>query len=583
MQIIGVYFVGELEKRLTENFKNSIISRMDFLVYNLEQEFLKDREVEGANSLETDLRNILMENTFEDIAEIQVIDKNLHILATSDMSTQEIVGQRTTDILATRAITTGEKMDQLVYNPKKNGRLWILYVPIKANGQLVGVVYVEGKIEQVFDQIRVINGVLVTATVIALVITAVLAVFVAQTVTKPLTDMKRQAQDMLKGNFSRKVRVYSNDEIGQLAQTFNHLTRKLKDEQSKTENEKRKLSSILAYMTDGVISTDPRGRVILINEAAEKMLNIDRKQAIAKPIVELLGIADQYTFEKLLKEENSITLEFGTKQKPVILRANLSIIQKETGKTNGLIVVLHDITEQEKIEMERREFVANVSHELRTPLTTMRSYIEALTDGAWKEEELAPKFLQVVQNETERMIRLISNLLQLSRIDSKDYRLDKDLVDYTEYLNRVIDRFEMSKEKGIQFVRRFPKYPVYIEIDTDKITQVLDNIISNAMKYSPNGGQVTFKVIVYHEYVETRVSDQGVGIPKESIDRIFERFFRVDKARSRQMGGTGLGMAIAKELIQAHGGKIWATSIEGKGTTIHFTLPYERPPEDDFE
>ena len=583
MQIIGVYFVGELEKRLTENFKNSIISRMDFLVYNLEQEFLKDREVEGANSLETDLRNILMENTFEDIAEIQVIDKNLHILATSDMSTQEIVGQRTTDILATRAITTGEKMDQLVYNPKKNGRLWILYVPIKANGQLVGVVYVEGKIEQVFDQIRVINGVLVTATVIALVITAVLAVFVAQTVTKPLTDMKRQAQDMLKGNFSRKVRVYSNDEIGQLAQTFNHLTRKLKDEQSKTENEKRKLSSILAYMTDGVISTDPRGRVILINEAAEKMLNIDRKQAIAKPIVELLGIADQYTFEKLLKEENSITLEFGTKQKPVILRANLSIIQKETGKTNGLIVVLHDITEQEKIEMERREFVANVSHELRTPLTTMRSYIEALTDGAWKEEELAPKFLQVVQNETERMIRLISNLLQLSRIDSKDYRLDKDLVDYTEYLNRVIDRFEMSKEKGIQFVRRFPKYPVYIEIDTDKITQVLDNIISNAMKYSPNGGQVTFKVIVYHEYVETRVSDQGVGIPKESIDRIFERFFRVDKARSRQMGGTGLGLAIAKELIQAHGGKIWATSIEGKGTTIHFTLPYERPPEDDFE
>ena len=583
MQIIGVYFVGELEKRLTENFKNSIISRMDFLVYNLEQEFLKDREVEGANSLETDLRNILMENTFEDIAEIQVIDKNLHILATSDMSTQEIVGQRTTDILATRAITTGEKMDQLVYNPKKNGRLWILYVPIKANGQLVGVVYVEGKIEQVFDQIRVINGVLVTATVIALVITAVLAVFVAQTVTKPLTDMKRQAQDMLKGNFSRKVRVYSNDEIGQLAQTFNHLTRKLKDEQSKTENEKRKLSSILAYMTDGVISTDPRGRVILINEAAEKMLNIDREQAIAKPIVELLGIADQYTFEKLLKEENSITLEFGTKQKPVILRANLSIIQKETGKTNGLIVVLHDITEQEKIEMERREFVANVSHELRTPLTTMRSYIEALTDGAWKEEELAPKFLQVVQNETERMIRLISNLLQLSRIDSKDYRLDKDLVDYTEYLNRVIDRFEMSKEKGIQFVRRFPKYPVYIEIDTDKITQVLDNIISNAMKYSPNGGQVTFKVIVYHEYVETRVSDQGVGIPKESIDRIFERFFRVDKARSRQMGGTGLGLAIAKELIQAHGGKIWATSIEGKGTTIHFTLPYERPPEDDFE
>lgn len=582
MQIIGVYFVRELENRLTDNFKNSILERMNFLLYNLEQEFLKDRGEEGSTPLEVDIRNILMENTSEDISEIQVIDTNLKIIATSDMNNQDVVGKRTTDILVRSSLNAEEKIDNMVIDPKINGRTWRLYIPIKADGQIAGVIYVEGKIEQVFDQIQVINGVLITGTVIALVITAILAVFVAQTITRPLTDMKKQAQAMAKGNFSRKVKVYSNDEIGQLAETFNNLTKKLQDEQAKTESEKRKLSSILTFMTDGVISTDRKGRVILINEAAERMLNVTHQHVISKPVVELLGLEDQYTFEELLKEQNSVILDYSSEDSPFILRANFSVIQKETGLMNGLIVVLHDITEQEKIDIERREFVANVSHELRTPLTTMRSYLEALSEGAWKEEELAPKFINVTQNETERMIRLVNALLQLSKMDSKDYRLEKDWVNFTEFMNRIIDRFEMTKEKGITFVRRFPRNPVYLEIDTDKITQVLDNIISNALKYSPNGGQITFKLILYHEYVEIRVSDQGVGIPKESINRIFDRFYRIDKARSRQMGGTGLGLAIAKEMVQAHGGKIWATSIEGKGTTIHFTLPYDRTQEDDF-
>src|SRR5690606_20253922 len=202
----------------------------------------------------------------------------------------------------------------------------------------------------------------------------------------------------------------------------------------------RKLSSILAYMTDGVISTDRRGRIILINESAEKLLNVTRESVISKPIVEVLGIEDEYTFEDLLEEKNSLILNYDNQANPYILRANFSVIQKETGFMNGLIVVLHDITEQEKIELERREFVANVSHELRTPLTTMRSYLEALSEGAWKDEELAPKFLNVTQNETERMIRLVTDLLKLSKMDSKDYILDKEYINLKSFLHRVIDR-----------------------------------------------------------------------------------------------------------------------------------------------
>lgn len=581
MQIIGVYFVRELENELTDNFKNSILNRVNLLTYNLEQEFLKERPAEDENTLEDDVKQLLVENSSPDIEEIRVYDKNLRVIATSDFSSQDKVGQRTTDVVATRALVTEEMIEKLTID-SANERKWFLYVPLKINGQVEGIVHIVGEIEQVFDQIKVINSVLINGTVIALLITAVLAVFVAQTITRPITDMKRQAHAMARGNYSRKVKVYGNDEIGELAKTFNNLSKKLKDEQAKTDSEKRKLSSILKYMTDGVISTDKKGRIILINEAAERMLNVSRETVISENIISVLGLENEYTLKELAAETNSFILDFSTKNTPLILRANVSIIQKETGLMNGIIVVLHDITEQEKIEQERREFVANVSHELRTPLTTMRSYLETLTDGAWKDRKIAPKFLNVIQNETERMIRLVNDLLQLSKLDSKDYQMRKKSLDFKQFLNQIIERFEMSKEKPVKFVRKFPKKPVFIAFDQDKMTQVLYNIISNAIKYSPEEGTITLQILAYHDHIEVRISDKGVGIPRESVHRIFERFYRVDKARARQYGGTGLGLAIAREMVEAHGGEIWATSKEGKGTTIHFTLPYERDQEDDF-
>jgi two-component system sensor histidine kinase VicK len=336
-------------------------------------------------------------------------------------------------------------------------------------------------------------------------------------------------------------------------------------------------------MTDGVIATDRKGRVILINDPAAEMLGVSRETVLSQPIVSLLDVEEDYTFEDLLEVNDSLILNYSTKNKPYVLRANLSVIQKETGFVNGLITVLHDITDQEKIDAERREFVANVSHELRTPLTTMRSYLEALAEGAWKDEEIAPNFLEVTQNETERMIRLVNDLLQLSKMDSRDYRLTKEWVDFVDFFDRIIDRFELTKDETISFKRNLPDARMFVEIDEDKLTQVLYNIISNALKYSPEGGQLTFSVEEREEHILVSVKDQGMGIPKENIGKIFERFYRVDKARTRKLGGTGLGLAIAKEMVQAHGGRIWANSEEGKGTEIAFTLPYERSDEDEWE
>ncbi|AWI14046.1 hypothetical protein B4064_1724 [Caldibacillus thermoamylovorans] len=582
MEIIGVYFVRELEKELTQNFKDSILNRVNLLTYNLEEEFLKERDSEESLQFEDDVKKLLIDNKSSDIEEMRVYDKDLRVIATSDPGSQDKVGQRTTDIVVTRTFVTEEMIEKMSIDKSTNERKWLLYVPIKVDNEIEGILFIEGKIERVFEQIQVINQVLINGTIIALVFTAIVAVIIAQTITRPITDMKKQAQAMARGNYSRKVKVYGHDEIGQLAITFNNLSKKLQDEQAKTDSEKRKLSSILKFMTDGVISTDRKGRIILINEAAEQMLNVTRETVISENIIDVLELGDKYSLKDLTQEQNSVILDLSTNAVPLIVRVNFSIIQKETGIMNGLIVVLHDITEQEKIERERREFVANVSHELRTPLTTMRSYLEALTEGAWMDKDIAPQFLKVTQNETERMIRLVNDLLVLSKMDSKDYQLRKEWINFPKFLDHIIDRFEMAKEKNVHFSRDYLNEPILVEIDQDKITQVLDNIISNALKYSPSGGTITVKLVVFHDSLEVKISDQGVGIPKQNLHRIFDRFYRVDKARARHIGGTGLGLAIAKEMVEAHNGHIWATSIEGKGTTIHFTLPYDRDQGDDF-
>lgn len=581
IQIIGAYFVNQLERQLVTNFSDSIEERVNLLAYNLEQETKKKRD-ETSPTLEEDVQDVLQDFVSKDINEVRFIDQNRRIVGTSDPYPERIVGKKTSDFAVKRALLLGTTSEKIVIDPKNGHRIRVLTVPVRSSqNEIIGAVYIMATMEHVYNQMKGINNIFARGTIIALGITAILGVFLAQTITRPMSDMRRQALEMAKGNFSRKAKIYGYDEIGQLALTFNNLTRKLQEAQATTEGERRKLSSVLAHMTDGVIATDRKGRIILINDPAANMLNVSRETVLSEPIVELLGLEEEYTFEDLL-EKDSLILDFSINQEPFILRATISTIQKETGLINGIITVLHDITEQEKIDQERREFVANVSHELRTPLTTMRSYLEALADGAWQDSEIAPKFLNVTQTETERMIRLVNDLLQLSKLDSHDYRFSKDVVNFIEFYQHIIDRFEMAKEQKITFVRRLPKQPIYVYIDPDKITQVLDNIISNAIKYSPEGGTITFSLEQHEEEIVVSVKDEGVGIPKENVNKVFDRFYRVDKARSRNLGGTGLGLAIAKEMVGAHEGSIWAESKEGVGTTIYFTLPIERENEDEW-
>lgn len=584
MQVIGVYFVRELESRLENNFKESIRSSMTFLNYNTREEILNDNENTSKEQalLEQSLTDFVQAN--DAINEVRVLDSRGKILGTSNKDNQGIVGQKSNDTLVKRALSLGNGSEDKIFIDQANKkRVWVNVSPIKNKGQVIGAIYLVADIQTVYQQVDDITNIFVTGIAISLFITAIMGVILSRTITKPIKEMKRQAYAMARGNYSRKVKIYGYDEIGELAESFNMLTKRLQEAQAMTEGERRKLSSVLSYMTDGVIATDRRGKVILINSPAEKMLRIPHEAANGKSIIDVLDIGEDYEFEDLMDIDEALTLDRTIYNKPFILKANFSIIQRETGFVNGVIAVLHDITDQEKVNQERRDFVSNVSHELRTPLTSMNSYLEALRDGAWEDKEIAPQFLEVTQNETERMIRLVNDLLKLSRMDAGRENLEKSFVNFTDFFNHIIDRFEMMKKDTIMFIRHIPKLPIIIEIDEDKIMQVMDNIISNANKYSPDGGRISFYLKKWSDKIQVSVSDEGLGIPDEDLDKVFDRFFRVDKARSREMGGTGLGLAIAKEVIESHGGHIWAERNNGRGTTIHFTLPYSDLPEDDWD
>ncbi|EDN8357770.1 cell wall metabolism sensor histidine kinase WalK [Listeria monocytogenes] len=585
MQVIGAYFVRELEGQLEKNFQDSITNSITLLDYNAREEIIKNSD--NSVKLQNDIRELLVDysRASSNLIEVRIVDDKGKILGTSNLNNQGIVGQKSNDPLVKRTLSLGTTSEDKIYKDEsnKNNRVWVNVSSIKNKGQVIGAIYLVADIESVYKQVDDITNIFITGTLIAMIITAVLGILLSRTITKPIVEMKRQAYAMARGNYSRKVKVYGVDEIGELADSFNTLTKRVQEAQAMTEGERRKLSSVLAYMTDGVIATDRRGKVILINTPAEKMLRVKHESANGRSIIDVLDIGDTYQFEDLMEVDGSLTMDRSTLDKPYVLRANFSVIQRETGFNNGVIAVLHDITDQEKVDQERRDFVSNVSHELRTPLTSMHSYLEALSDGAWEDKEIAPRFLEVTQNETERMIRLVNELLKLSRMDGGREQLEKSFVNFTDFFNHIIDRFEMMKKETIMFKRHIPREPVIIEIDEDKVMQVLDNIISNANKYSPDGGRISFYLKKFEDEIEVSIADEGLGVPDEDLANVFDRFFRVDKARSREMGGTGLGLAIAREVIEAHGGRIWAERNKNKGTIIKFTLPYSDLPEDDWE
>jgi len=575
MQIIGLYFTNSLEKELTQTFKNNISQYAKQIEINIEKVYDEDNSVNA----QKEVQNLLNEYANrQEIEEIRFIDKDQIIMATSKQSTRSLINQKANDSSIQKALSLGEINSHTVLKDYGNGkqRVWVYNLPVKTSDDgTIGNVYIEADINDVYNQLSNINQIFIVGTGISLLITVILGFFIARTITKPITDMRNQTVEMSKGNYTQRVKIYGNDEIGELALAFNNLSKRVQEAQANTESEKRRLDSVITHMSDGIIATDRRGRVRIVNDMALTMLGMMKEEIIGHYMLNMLKLEEDFSLDEIQENNDSFLLDINESE-GIIARVNFSTIVQETGFVTGYIAVLHDVTEQQQVEQERREFVANVSHELRTPLTSMNSYIEALESGAWKDDALAPQFLSVTREETERMIRLVNDLLQLSKMDNESDQITKEIVDCNMLINKIINRHEMSA-KDTTFVREIPKQTIFTEIDPDKMTQVFDNVITNAMKYSRGDKRVEFHVKQNSLYnrMTIRVKDNGIGIPINKVDKIFDRFYRVDKARTRKMGGTGLGLAISKEIVEAHNGRIWANSVEGQGTSIFITLPCE--------
>ena len=397
-----------------------------------------------------------------------------------------------------------------------------------------------------------------------------------------LRQLNAKIKDLIAGDYSEVVDMQGSPELTDMTNSINDLSEVIRLTHENLEQETKRLTSILAYMTDGVLATNRRGQIIMVNEMAAKQLNVNPDEVLNTSILDLLSIGDEYDLRSLITEVPELTIDSQDENGEYLsLRVRFALIRRESGFISGLVAVLHDTTEQDKEERERRLFVSNVSHELRTPLTSVKSYLEALHDGALS-EPVAPDFVKVSLNETNRMMRMVTDLLSLSRIDNETSQLDIELTNFTAFITFILNRFDKIKSqsqedtKKYELIREYPITPIWVEIDTDKMTQVIDNILNNAIKYSPDGGKIKVGMKTTDAQLIISISDEGLGIPKKDLPRIFDRFYRVDKARSRAQGGTGLGLAIAKEIVKQHKGFIWAKSEYGKGSTFTIVLPYDK-------
>ncbi|MEG6614666.1 ATP-binding protein [Pseudoclostridium thermosuccinogenes] len=416
------------------------------------------------------------------------------------------------------------------------------------------------------------NNIILNVAFIAVIASLIIGYILSKTITIPIADIMQKARAIAEGEFGRVLEVRSDDEIGDLTKTFNYMSSELKNTLIEISSEKSKIETILKNMTDGIIAFNIKGEIIHINPAAKVMLGENELS------MNFNEFSDKYGLNISL--EDIIYLQISTAEEKSVfindkyIRIYFATFTDDNKKAEGVIAVLQDVTEMQKLDNMRKEFVANVSHEMRTPLTSIKSYAETLLDGAYKDSDTAVKFLTVINSEADRMTRLVKDLLQLSRLDNHQMQWNMQQFSFTELVRNSIVKLQIEAENKNQKIESYIMGDIpEIKGDRDRIEQVVLNILTNAIKYTPEGGKITVYVSRIFNDVTLKVADTGIGIPRKDLSRIFERFYRVDKARSREMGGTGLGLSIAKEIVEAHGGTITAESELGKGTEITVKLP----------
>ena len=486
-----------------------------------------------------------------------------NVLATSD----ELKGKnvdKTDNVILAMSGKTGNTLST-------NSSFMDYAVPINVGGECKYIVYVRDTKVEIQSVIKSVVIILLQSIFIAVITAIIIGLLLSRTITTPIIRLTKKAEKLAEGEFDSMEETKADDEIGKLTNTFHSMAQALNETIIEVNSEKTKIETLLLNMTDGILAFNLDGNIIHMNPEGEKLTGCNQDSdfnTLFKTLDADITMGDML----YIKHDKPIERQIFYNDKYVKLTfAPMSI----ENKIAGVLVVLHDITKQEKLELSRREFVADVSHELRTPLATVKSYAETLIDGGVDDRELQNKFLSVIVKETDRMTRIVKDLLTLSRLDESD-NVPKTLetIDVKQFLIGIIERMYINAQKKNQTVTySIAKDIPDVTIESDKLEQVIINILSNAIKYTPEGGHIKVVSGALYSEIFVKIIDDGIGIPKENLKRIFDRFYRVDKARSRDTGGTGLGLAIAKQMIENMGGTIKINSEYQKGTEVIISIP----------
>ena len=566
MATVGIFTTVSLKNYYLERIASNLESNA-LLVKDLIKE-----DLTGEDLFNVDFKSKALGK--EIATRITIIDKEGFVLGDSEKDPRQM--ENHADRPEVKMAYRGKVGRSIRYSNTLKMDMMYLAIPIIENGQVIGVTRLSLPLTEVKAKIAHIHKMIFMGTLLALSLALGIGFIVARMITKPLQKMAGLARDIASGDFSKQIDIHSNDEVGQLAQSFNQMAGELKTKMETILEDRNQLSAVLTSIIEGVVAIDRNEKIILFNSALQKLFNLSRDKAIGRFFWEVIRNNElndllREVMEKKEFREKEITLFSPQGEK--IFQVHALPIKGEKG-ISGVVAVLHDITELKKLERMRIEFVANVSHELRTPLTSIKGFIETLKRGAIYDSKNSQRFLDIIESHTERLNNLIDDLLDLSKIESKEIKMEFQPTDFREVIEEVVSNFrEAIDEKGHTVKIDIPSDFPQVEVDPERIEQVFNNLLNNAIKFTPAGGNICIRGIVKEKNIQIEVSDTGIGIPKEHLGRLFERFYRVDKARSRELGGTGLGLSIVKHIIQAHGGTVGVESKVNKGSRFFFTLP----------
>ena len=571
MSIVGIYIVNQLEDiQLNMNIKN-MEARIRSIIASYE-------------SLNSGSWDDNIEEIKKSINSVQVgYNENIYVILNDDNMT--IIAGSVEESIGVSAFNNN-KIDNYILTKSMDGAshhtapldrfedtenqrfFYHMSFPVQTDGNISGYIYLINNIDYIYDTVDESKQIMTQATIIALTVTIFLGLILSTSITGPIKELTVKAKQMSLGDFDQKVNVKSDDEIGQLGNMFNYLIEQLKRSISNLQQEKSKMETTLTYMEDGVLTVDSSGSIIHANPVAENILTLKKNEKFHDAIIRLKNsISMEYIKSKGyhgtdLVEKNGETYNL-----------DYAPFMNSRNEIGGVILVFKNITEQHRIDKLQKEFVANVSHELKTPITTIKSYTETLLDGALEEKQIAEEFLNVINSESDRMSRLVSDLLRLSRMDYEQTNWNKEKINLNDMVNLIVKKLQIQiKNKNINMHLKISD-GLSIMFDRDGFEQILLNIAGNAVKYTQDGGNVWIDANKSNNNIVVKIKDDVQGIPKEDQARIFERFYRVDKARARGLGGTGLGLSIAKQIAEAHNSSITVNSEIDEGTEMIITIP----------